>query len=66
MTSFVYGNNDALLDISSAHNIGVCTNAPRLFSHLQKEVLDFFIFYFLIKKNMIPTNKLWNKSVQYI
>ena len=25
-TCFVYGNNDALLEISSAHNFGACTN----------------------------------------
>ena len=25
-TRFVYGNNDALLEISSAHNFGACTN----------------------------------------
>ena len=25
-TRFVYGNNDALLEISSAHDFGACTN----------------------------------------
>ena len=25
-TPFVYGNNNALLEISSAHNFGACTN----------------------------------------
>ena len=25
-TPFVYGNNNALMEISSAHNFGACTN----------------------------------------
>ena len=29
-TPFVYGNNNALMEISSAHNFGACTNVSCL------------------------------------
>ena len=35
-TRFVYGNNDALLEISSAHNFGACTNVSCLLNIICK------------------------------
>ena len=38
-TRFVYGNNDALLEISSAHNFGACTNVSCLNISVRNEHL---------------------------
>ena len=38
-TPFVYGNNNALLEISSAHNFGACTNVSCF------EMIYMFLFF---------------------
>ena len=39
-TRFVYGNNNALLQISSAHNFGACTNVSYFLKYLVNKTFD--------------------------
>ena len=36
-TPFVYGNNNALMEISSAHNFGACTNVSCLMFDMKND-----------------------------